>query len=657
LFLIPATAQEELPIVDYLRAVNEAFQLTDDYSFDDAILQLLVEKELFLRYGSQPDISDVPYDVLQAVTPNILSMHQLIDTYSWWRGVILVWLKDAPPPQEIENESDYELYAEVLLYDFEADGIPELLLHGVQFVDAYVGARWDGTQWVEFDVPLTVYVPSRFSWYMSTFGILIELGFDDSNGDGLPEWRLESAGSGCQGCSMEVGHFFVLGWQDGSLKQLVEPIKYVTGSNGVTWDFDQSGFVKRQTYHDSWGCYWNSEHRYRWETEAAQYFFTDSSLEYDASFECALRVAEKANWAGELEAAGVLYQLALSRVQDLTAIDLELYQYARIRLAIIYTLTGQHDLAKSLVGELIQETPQSQFIEDMLNAIRENAPDAYRTCAAVHNLFTRDYAGFSSLPNGNIPTEMTIGYVLDDVFPNSFYRPIPTPDKAGCDVEILIAAAIDDGFILNKTTPGHILESRGIDVREERLADIDDDGTEEWIVWLTADVPALIIGTTDQQVAVLESRITLSIPASSEPLALPTPTPAANNEYTSDTVYPCQEGASCDMRDAKTVYTLIDEIAGLNYRTFGEPASAEARLRRALETAIQQESAGEYPLRYLWGLLLEEEGDSAARAAFEAIIEAAPDSPWAVLAALHTRRDESVLAGVENQTRRANSED
>lgn len=635
LLLIPATAQEALPIADYLRAVNEAFQLTDDFSFDGTILQLLVEKELFLRYGSQPDISDVPYDVLQAVTPDILSMYQLIDTYSWWRGLILVWLKDAPPPQEIEPGINRDLHAEIMLYDFEADGMPELMLHGFNFVDAYVGARWDGTQWVEFNVPLTIDTPRSHPSFMTGSGTLVELGFDDANGDGLPEWRVLSAGSGCQGCFMEVGQFFVLGWQDGSLKQLVEPVNYVTGSNGVTWDFDQSGFVKRQTYHDSWGCSWNSEHRYRWDTAAAQYLFTDSTLEYDASFECALRVAEKANWAGELEAAAVLYQLALSRADDLAAIDLELHQYARIRLAIIYTLTGQHDLAATLIDGLVQESPQSQFIADMLQAIRENVPDDYRTCTAVHNLFTRNYAGHSSLPNGNIPTEMTIGYVFDDVFPNTTYRPIPTPDKAGCDVETLIDAVINDGFFTDETTPGQILESRGIDVIEERLADIDDDGAEEWIVWVSADVPALVVGLVDQRRAELEARIDLPTPASNTPLVLPTPTPILDSQYVSEAVYPCQDDTSCDMSDAKTVYVLIDNVAGLEYRSFAQPSSAEARLRKGLAVAVEQNSPGQYPLRYLWGLILEEREDSAARAEFEAIIEAAPDSPWAVLAALH----------------------
>ncbi|MBK9125244.1 MAG: hypothetical protein IPM16_19275 [Chloroflexi bacterium] len=614
---------------DYLRTLDAALALADSHTLDSAMLAEIVPREIKVRFGNAPAFAELSDATISEASDQISWLFDQTEfAYEWSEARVRVWLKTAPGPTEIDLERHPGIDASMALYDFEADGVPELVLDWYSFGTAYFVARWDGAKWSPVSVPLPITVTNETIPGMTLTG-LTESGFGDINADGLPEWRVSENGY------VNSGSLHILAWRRGGLIPLVEPIRYPSYNIGVDTQFTEDLIRQRVSFGDTWGCEWVDEARYRWNSDMDLYIWVGVSRGYAQSFGCAVRFAEQAHWAGAIDAAAELYRLAMLRAaEDSDPIDTELYQYAHLRAAIAFTLSGQHDAATEALSAVERGNTQSEFVARLFTAVDSNVPDAYRVCAAVFNVFTREWPASPDGYYDAVPTELIVGNVVDYPNPLPIHRLLPTPARAGCDVDQLINSRLGYTVISPRVDPAIRIAEYGLVVDDARQADIDGDGSDEWIVWLSADVPALILKPTANGSYSID-RLPIARVSAEQPIIVPTSTPQLQIDHNMfASLAQCELGSSCDMSDPKSVLAILQDLSYPWYPA--RHALSRERLDRATAAAIEVKSAAEYPLRYTLGLILTEEGNpDEAILQFETIVERVPDSVWGVLAALH----------------------
>jgi tetratricopeptide (TPR) repeat protein len=527
------TAQEYLNGI--LEFVPEAPTSNDwTYGFDD-----LISTVLFLRY---PRLYEVNYETLLAVYHHLgIGVGSIFNRDEWNKNIIHAWLRENQidlSTTEALRFADYLI--RVLPHDFDADGTDEYLLDVVkgsqepldrlqcnyqaEYVD-YLVVQQQGTEYELLDTP--------FYWYGSTpyarsgrDGGIVEIQFGDITGDGVPEWVLADGGYVGGGPGMgwvSSGGLQVLNWRDGTFIDIMpqrDPQRWnideipryeesdgagcLTMSRDVTWNFTNTDndsaleIEQQQVYLDNWFCESFVTKSFDWESVVGRYIFTGTRRDYSETRNCAQRQAEEAMWVGDYQTALDFYEQALtlepysetfSEDADVVEQTLEipqqrldeLDQYMRARLALAYILTGRSTDANSVLEQLASETIISEPVHYFIIALSANTANPQQACIRAYEVFTTHY-----------PSQFYgITIEIDAPEAREYY-----PERIGCDAPALIDNLLMQTTFSTTQSPIEQLSSLGLQVQQSLEADLNNDGQNEWLVWL--DIPVLPIFFTPE---------------------------------------------------------------------------------------------------------------------------------------------------------------
>jgi hypothetical protein len=73
----------------------------------------------------------------------------------------------------------------------------------------------------------------------------------------------------------------------------------------------------------------------------------------------------------------------------------------------------------------------------------------------------------------------------------------PQPKRAGCNVPLMINNALNELEFQSRISPIQILEDATIEVEDHLEADLNLDGISDWLIWLTAKVPPILLLSAD----------------------------------------------------------------------------------------------------------------------------------------------------------------
>src|SRR5690606_18688383 len=142
------------------------------------------------------------------------------------------------------------------------------------------------------------------------------------------------------------------------------------------WDFENLDddpaleIIQAERLTDNRGCEFSSRLTFQWNNVSLQYELQETVYEYADTAVCSLRQAHYAMIDLDFQAAIDHYERLLT-FQPSDA-ELDMWQYARVRLAAAYALNGQKDEAAALLDQLKRETYASglvgEFIESAYNA-------------------------------------------------------------------------------------------------------------------------------------------------------------------------------------------------------------------------------------------------------------------------------------------------
>ncbi|MCC6612800.1 MAG: hypothetical protein IT320_04930 [Anaerolineae bacterium] len=430
----------------------------------------------------------------EALTFSKTRQNPIVDPVTWGAAMLRAWLRDHPTDlAQVERLEVPGYWITVQPFDLNHDGIDEYGLH-VSFdaFSAYLVLQRDSE-----DVTGYRFVETPLSWLDQLFPISFglpsdyeDVHFGDVTGDALPEW-LVFAGSTYDGC----GHLYMLTWEDGALVDLApDDARFCYADAFTIADVDGDPaleVVQTETRHDNWQCEWSVTHRLDW--NGTRFERLDESPIYHEALGCALHQAEPLMWENRVGEAIRLYEAGLTAGWDAPTDDnpvyfAELERYARARLALAYALDGRIAESHALLADLMAETSTSAAIDAMIAAMSE-ADTALDICVAAYNVWA-EYAvsafNYSTLPiTAEIGREGFIGGLMDD-YP-------PKPERAGCDAPQLIDTLLQSHTFTTEQSPPAQLAALGIAVLDTFSVDFDADGADEWIVWLEARVPPILL--------------------------------------------------------------------------------------------------------------------------------------------------------------------
>jgi hypothetical protein len=304
----------------------------------------------------------------------------------------------------------------------------------------------------------------------------------------------------------------VLQWQDGKLVDLAPPVDephmfFVAPAGGgrplfpygvhVEYLDENNDGLKEivivQLQNDNWGCTWTLRRIFGW--NGTRYQFQNHKRDYEAVQGCEIRLAETAMWEDDYETAIEHYQqgLKLATTDEYFFGDPEeLARYATTRLVLAYTLIGRDEEANTLIDQLRSREDDSQTLTEFIDAIRSNLGDASAMCQAAHDVFVFTCPFDTDTCLGS-PLNTIVGYTTE----NSGYGvghpalSFPAATAAGCDPVMplyneLDAIPFDTDEVITKQ-----LEARGLNILKSMQFDLNHDGVDEWLIWLTSPIPAL----------------------------------------------------------------------------------------------------------------------------------------------------------------------
>lgn len=440
----------------------------------------------------------------------------------WIERLVEAWLwensLDLSETQTIQFE---DVYISVVPRDFDADGTDEYLL------DVMKGGVIDRTQTCPRDIEAAVYfvvdtgdegyrfVDTGLPWkglpplgrYSASDGAVAELGFDDINRDGIPEWLVLEGGNTGGGPGMgyvDLGQLFILGWRDGRLESVLTPYRngsppfdettyFFTPSTicggpmptDVAWDFQSIDedpaleILQAQTDTDNWGCQSTETKLFDWNPELQRYIYLGT--EETAATEtrnCAQQQAEALVWAGDYGGAIAEYERALSATEagTLSTTEAHLYeQYLVARLTLAYLMTRQASQAEATLdvinAQAIADEAIASYIDVLTSATEAELPPI-QICTQAYNVFTTHFPA------------ITVGFIGDDdpSIDQQTYR----PERIGCDAPAMIREYLEQTRFPVDVAPPEVLRELSIGVADAVAFDLNEDGIPEWLVWLEA---------------------------------------------------------------------------------------------------------------------------------------------------------------------------
>ncbi|MBK8136699.1 MAG: hypothetical protein IPK52_12800 [Chloroflexi bacterium] len=303
------TADEYVAVVAAIAADIEQFPSYPASFFFDA-----VHDALFYLY---PDTGDIEFDALRErfYTAAGVGDRDLVDRWRWVRQMVVAKItEDAIDLSQVEVLTFEDFYITVTPRDFDADGTDEFLLDIAKGkpvdrarenclqveVIAYLVAQptAEGYRFIDTNVDWRGH---QYWGYSGLDGGVAELGFEDINADGLPEWIVVAGGERVGGPGMgyaNAGSLIVLGWRAGGLTHVVSTVRgevstvffSVRDCNGpipldVTWDFtnidddDALEILQSQEFIDNWACQRTETKVFDWKPDEDRYAFDEERVE------------------------------------------------------------------------------------------------------------------------------------------------------------------------------------------------------------------------------------------------------------------------------------------------------------------------------------------------------------------------------------------
>jgi hypothetical protein len=372
-----------------------------------------------------------------------------IDYGAWFNRIVSAWLEENPTDLDSVDTlqfQDFTVYIEQR--DFNADGQHEWLLDVVKGQEEIEYAHYLVVSRSEQGYIIsTVPLGGTLSWWRHTMfeQPLAELGFEDINADGLPEWILYwTRLAGAFGTiSYDSPHKVILGWRDGQVIRLADIYE-----NSYLENVDDDEALEILTtshfYGDYWGCGYREEGEYDWNGQ--QYVEVEPHI---TPLDCTARHAEDAMWAWDFETAIELYDSFIdSHTEDYESFrdcwvaneldcdynhmnrDTLIYFHFQVRRILAHALSGHQEQVQDLLMALSEEPYITDFAQAVLDA---DTTDVETLCRAAYNYFAEQHTFLNSFEEerrfypGNS--------LMDDGVYTVFNKPID-PIRAGCDIRM-----------------------------------------------------------------------------------------------------------------------------------------------------------------------------------------------------------------------------
>ena len=483
---------------------------TSTYQADSRAFQQVIEQELRATYS---DLQTVTFDTLYKATAVIPLNPYREGTYSdygWHHTVLDAWLRENPIDLSTQKQWRFRAYTlDITPVDFSGDGQPELLVEITfqpsdypDYQELLIMQRDDmaAGKYRQVVLPQLFWYSASCDYYVSCGGGAQTFKLADLNGDGLVEWAVATHQCTHGECG---GGLTVLGWRQGEMVNLVREkwpndLFWTTASGGGggpalppngTWTFSTSDsgnhqVIQRRHFYDNRNCEVTYTTIFTWDKAKDRFVPNDRVTDYADSAPCALRRGQVAMQQGDYQGAVEAYK----RASDLLLgsgepYASEAFQYAQLRLILAYALSGQADKALAIRNRVMAQTPVSETMGHMLEALHIYAgrQDAVRLCAEIRQAVIR----FNPYSNDDHTQILVFGQTDDVRFRSSMYTGGDfNPDNTGCDVETVLKPLLDHLPTIPNQSPSAYIASLGLHVSDSFGVDLNNDAEADWLVWL-----------------------------------------------------------------------------------------------------------------------------------------------------------------------------
>lgn len=450
----------------------------------------VLEVEMAARYMGQPwEDSEVFQQAYEAFLSSAYSPNDLNNNF-WIPVRVAAWLTTNQMllnPETPFTFDDAQISATPV--DFNGDGRDEWVL-------TYIGGSLQGMFFIRRDAAGN-YVPvkSPLAFVQKQQPDAFQIGGDDPE---LPHYQIFAADDFTQDGvtdlailfqrsvdSFSTEHLHILTWQDDALidvsdettnaayQSLAPTLTLFPAHDGTPVTVEQV-----QGMRDNWSCGYTRTLTFGWTGERFTAINQEDVL--PESEGCYLRQAEQAMFAGDFAGAVQLYR---------ASIDLTPYPegYTRFRLGMALALSGQLEEGITVLRELhAQQAGRTAFtIQPLLNAVMtaySEYPSPLYICQAAFTYFLSDpYVIWNN-------ESLEVGYVIDNViYESGMHSPlIPMPDRAGCDLPGLISKQLENTVFSTDTPPDQQVLALDIFANVAYHDDLNNDGVEDWLLWLSA---------------------------------------------------------------------------------------------------------------------------------------------------------------------------
>lgn len=298
----------------------------------------------------------------------------------------------------------------------------------------------------------------------------------DLNGDG--DFDIAYVYNEHSGNGHNYGKLYIVTLHDRQFKVLqsldyYERLIRVFPPETYTWRFvnmdneNDKELIQVRVERDNWGCEPVSTSLFDWTPNGGN-TLEQKSIEWvlPDSFNCLFQQAEEALWQHQYDEAIALYQKALATHET----EEQEYPYAQLRLGFTYFLAGQQEEAEAIIATLPVETiPLAAAFQD---AYRKDS----RVLAVCQALYEEPVP---SILMGAITT-YSGGFSFGD-------DPNYDHENATCDLPHFLDIALTTINFDTAVSPIEQLEALGLKVSDSIHTDYDEDGNEEWLVWVSPD--------------------------------------------------------------------------------------------------------------------------------------------------------------------------
>lgn len=302
----------------------------------------------------------------------------------------------------------------------------------------------------------------------------------DLNADGQPDFaylNYSHAGNSYTSVNLDI-----VTWTGEQFETLAQA-EFRYGAAGtdpvLTWNFAQldddkaQELMTTQLLYDNWGCNFIRLTYYDWKPDGTLYLASEQD-NLPKSFSCLLRQAEQKLWTKHYSDAPDLYQQAFAKPDG----DAPFRYLGQIHFGLVDLLNGNKAHARLLFSSLnVPSEDQEKY--SWVEAVKQsylNDPRLLPVCQAIYN---------QALDISN-PYRLTgTVYISDGGFygPSS-YDPGLNLENVSCNLTAIMQSELAKTHFSTAKTPVVQLQELGLKIGDFVKADLDQDGDEDWVVWI-----------------------------------------------------------------------------------------------------------------------------------------------------------------------------